>query len=124
MSQRLFNNISELCLVFFFFKTDEATSALDNESETKVQEAINRVNPGTTKIIIAHRLSTIRNADKIFVMKKGEIIEEGTHEELISMKGFYHSLVASQYFNNESECEKVAGNQTTGSNLNLKIYYF
>ena len=77
---------------------DEATSSLDSESEKLVQEALNKLMENRTTIVIAHRLSTIQHADEIFVMKDGEIIEKGTHEELIGRKGEYGKLVALQSF--------------------------
>ena len=71
---------------------DEATSALDTESERLVQEALDRLTTTRTTIAIAHRLSTIKNADEICVMHEGEIVERGTHEELIRMNGYYKKL--------------------------------
>jgi len=75
---------------------DEATSALDSESERLVQDALDKLMVGRTSIVIAHRLSTIRHANKIIVLKGGSIVETGTHEELIGMKGLYHNLVELQ----------------------------
>jgi subfamily B ATP-binding cassette protein MsbA len=77
---------------------DEATSALDPESERLVQDALNNMMKNRTSIIIAHRLSTIQNADAIIVMKKGEIVEHGTHTELIAKNGIYKKLVDMQSF--------------------------
>ena len=77
---------------------DEATSALDTESEKFVQVALENMMQNRTSIVIAHRLSTIQKADKIVVMQKGEIVEQGTHEELIEMNGTYHKLVTMQSF--------------------------
>lgn len=77
---------------------DEATSALDTESERLVQEALERLMKNRTTVVIAHRLSTIVNADKICVMHQGKIVEQGTHEELISLNGYYHKLVEMQKF--------------------------
>ena len=71
---------------------DEATSNLDNRSEAIVQESINRVAKNITTFIIAHRLSTIRNADTIFVMGGGRIIESGRHDELMEKRGSYFEL--------------------------------
>ena len=75
---------------------DEATSALDSATEKLVQEAINRLQKDRTTIIIAHRLSTIQNADRIIVLKDGEIIEQGTHSELIKTSGEYSKLNQQQ----------------------------
>ncbi|MEZ5034034.1 MAG: ABC transporter ATP-binding protein [Chitinophagaceae bacterium] len=75
---------------------DEATSSLDTESERLVQDAINNMMQNRTSIVIAHRLSTIRHADEIIVLQKGEIVERGTHEELLSHNGFYKKLVDMQ----------------------------
>ncbi|MEH6535716.1 MAG: ABC transporter ATP-binding protein [Psychroserpens sp.] len=77
---------------------DEATSALDTESERIVQDAIENMMKNRTSIIIAHRLSTIKNADEIIVMNKGEIAEQGTHNELIAKNGVYKKLVDMQSF--------------------------
>jgi len=77
---------------------DEATSALDTESEKFVQVALENMMQNRTSIVIAHRLSTIQKADKIVVMQKGEIVEQGTHEELIALTGTYHKLVMMQSF--------------------------
>ncbi|WP_346083860.1 peptidase domain-containing ABC transporter [Sphingobacterium ginsenosidimutans] len=75
---------------------DEATNSLDAENERLILDNINTLFEGRTKVIIAHRLSTIKNADQILVMKYGEIVERGTHAELISMKGYYYQLVKTQ----------------------------
>lgn len=77
---------------------DEATSALDTESEKFVQVALENMMQNRTSIVIAHRLSTIQKADKIVVMQKGEIVEQGTHDELLSLNGTYSKLVMMQSF--------------------------
>ena len=77
---------------------DEATSALDTESERLVQDALNKLMKNRTSVVIAHRLSTIQHADEIIVMQKGEIIERGTHSELLSKKGAYSKLHEMQSF--------------------------
>lgn len=77
---------------------DEATSALDTESEKLVQDALYRLMENRTSIIIAHRLSTIQHCDEILVMKDGEIIERGRHQELYDLKGTYHKLIELQSF--------------------------
>ena len=76
---------------------DEATSSLDSESERQVQDALDKLMKGRTSIVIAHRLSTIRNADKILVLEKGVIREEGNHEALIARGGLYKRLSELQY---------------------------
>ena len=77
---------------------DEATSALDTESEKLVQDALDNLMVNRTSVVIAHRLSTIKNADKIVVMHKGEIVEMGTHQELMQREGVYHNLIMLQSF--------------------------
>jgi ATP-binding cassette subfamily B protein len=76
---------------------DEATSHLDSESEALIQEALKRVMSGRTSIVIAHRLSTILAADLILVMDRGQIVERGTHEELLALGGLYSQLYETQF---------------------------
>jgi ATP-binding cassette subfamily B protein/subfamily B ATP-binding cassette protein MsbA len=76
---------------------DEATSALDTASEIEVQKGIDHLMEGRTAIVIAHRLSTIQKADKIVVMRAGQIVEIGTHQELLAKQGEYHSFHALQH---------------------------
>ena len=80
---------------------DEATSSIDTRTELKVQDAFAKLMKGKTSFIVAHRLSTIKNADVILVMKDGNIIEQGSHEELIKAGGFYKELYMSQWANEE-----------------------
>ena len=75
---------------------DEATSALDTESERLVQDALEKMMRGRTSLVIAHRLSTIQNADTIVVMHQGEIVEQGSHRELMEGRGMYRRLVEMQ----------------------------
>ena len=82
---------------------DEATSALDTESERVVQEALDRLMVGRTSFVIAHRLSTVKNADKILVLEKGNLVESGTHDELLALDGLYAHLYKIQYRNKEAK---------------------
>ncbi len=82
---------------------DEATSALDTESERVVQEALDRLMIGRTSFVIAHRLSTVKNADKIMVLEKGVLVEQGTHDELIAKDGLYAHLYQIQYRSKENK---------------------
>ena len=76
---------------------DEATSSVDTRTEILIQKAMDALTVGRTSFIIAHRLSTIKNADLILVMREGDIVEKGTHEELLAKKGFYADLYNSQF---------------------------
>ena len=76
---------------------DEATSSVDTRTELIIQKAMDQLMEGRTSFVIAHRLSTIKNADLILVMKDGDIIESGTHEELLEKGGFYAELYNSQF---------------------------
>ena len=76
---------------------DEATASVDTMTEAKIQTAMERVTKGRTTLMIAHRLSTVRNADLILVVKNGKIVEQGTHAELLTKKGYYHELYTRQY---------------------------
>jgi ATP-binding cassette subfamily B protein len=76
---------------------DEATSSVDTRTEVRIQKAMDNLTKGRTSFIIAHRLSTIRNADLILVMKDGDIIEQGNHDELLAQNGFYAELYNSQF---------------------------
>ncbi len=81
---------------------DEATSSIDTRTEIEIQSAMDNLMKGRTSFIIAHRLSTIKNADIILVMDHGDIVEQGTHEELLEKGGFYSELYNSQF----EECEE------------------
>jgi len=76
---------------------DEATSSVDTRTEREIQKAFAVLLHGRTSFVIAHRLSTIRNADQVLVLNHGEIIEQGTHKELLAAKGFYYDLYMSQF---------------------------
>ena len=89
-----------------FLFLDEATSALDNASEKMIQQTIDRISAQTKGlgiVSIAHRLSTIRNSDMIYVLSRGQVVEQGTHESLMKENGVYHALVAAQESSNSSE---------------------
>jgi ATP-binding cassette subfamily B protein len=81
--------------IFIF---DEATSSLDTESESLIQKSLELLSRNRTTIVIAHRLSTVRNADRLFVLKQGKIVEEGTHKELLERKEYYHCLYSMNTF--------------------------
>ena len=76
---------------------DEATSSVDTRTERTIQKAMDRLLEGRTSFVIAHRLSTITSADRIIVIKKGDIVDSGTHEELIAAKGQYYQLYTGAF---------------------------
>ena len=76
---------------------DEATSSIDTRTEVQIQQAFDTLMEGRTSFVVAHRLSTIRNADLILVMRDGQIVEQGRHEDLLSAGGFYAKLYESQF---------------------------
>ena len=88
---------------------DEATSSVDTRTEQHIQEAMLRLMTGRTSFVIAHRLSTIRNADQILVVNHGEIIERGTHTELLAQRGFYHHLYTSQFRATDTPMQAMNG---------------
>lgn len=75
---------------------DEATSALDYESEKIIQNNLNTIKSGRTMFIVAHRLTTVKDCDVILVLDKGNIVEKGSHDELMKLKGYYHKLYMQQ----------------------------
>ncbi|MCK5839038.1 MAG: peptidase domain-containing ABC transporter, partial [Bacteroidales bacterium] len=79
---------------YLFF--DEATNALDANNEKTIMNNLEQFFQGKTVLIVAHRLSTVKNADQIVVLEKGEIVERGNHDELVSLKGYYYNLVKNQ----------------------------
>lgn len=93
------------------FILDEATSSVDTETEQIIQEAVDTVMKGRTSFIVAHRLSTIVNADKILVISKGRITEQGTHQELMALKGDYYNLYVSQF--SEEATTQILGTART-----------
>ena len=82
---------------------DEATSSVDTRTEKRIQMAMDNLMCGRTSFVIAHRLSTIRNADLILVMHEGDIVEQGTHEELLALGGFYADLYNSQFAHDNAD---------------------
>jgi ATP-binding cassette subfamily B protein len=82
---------------------DEATSSVDTETEREIQKALDNLVQGRTTIAIAHRLSTLRKADRLVVMDRGAVVEEGTHEELFAREGYYHRLYQAQQRQEEQE---------------------
>jgi ATP-binding cassette subfamily B protein len=76
---------------------DEATASVDTMTEAKIQAAMESVTAGRTSLMIAHRLSTVRNADMILVVRDGKIVEQGTHPELLRLRGYYYELYTRQY---------------------------
>jgi ATP-binding cassette subfamily B protein len=80
---------------------DEATSSVDTRTERQIQAALESLLAGRTSFVIAHRLSTIRNADRVLVLVAGQIVEQGTHEELLALRGVYYNLSWSQFRHQE-----------------------
>ena len=92
MARQTLLAIDEADVIIF----DEATSALDGTTEADISDAVHNLKGGVTVILIAHRLSTIMHADKIYVLEKGEIVETGSHEELLDVKGLYFAMWRQQ----------------------------
>jgi ATP-binding cassette subfamily B multidrug efflux pump len=88
---------------------DEATSSVDTRTERLIQQAFDKLLAGRTSFVIAHRLSTIRNADQVLVLNHGQIIERGTHTQLLAQHGFYYDLYMSQFRHDEPEAELATG---------------
>ena len=103
---------------------DEATSALDTESERLVQDALDHMMENRTSIVIAHRLSTIQKADHIVVMERGNIVEQGTHDELITNNNVYKKLVELQNFGYLFFCHAKAQRISRRAQSFLKILIF
>lgn len=101
------------------FVLDEATSSIDTETEAVIQNAIDNVLKDKTSIVIAHRLSTIKNVDRIIVMKNGKIIEEGNHDSLLKLKGYYHSLYIHQYEEEQQQIIDNISRQVSERSINI-----
>jgi len=96
---------------------DEATSSVDTITEALIQEALERLLSGRTAIIIAHRLSTVRNADRIYVMDEGQIVQQGSHEALLEQGGLYRDLYERQFIawsDNDQDEDKSEAMQNDG----------
>jgi ATP-binding cassette subfamily B protein len=99
---------------------DEATSSVDTRTERQIQAALDELLAGRTSFVIAHRLSTIRNADQVLVLVKGEIVERGTHEELLAQEGFYYKLYMSQFKRQEQVLQATTGKQNGAGSLTVQ----
>ena len=95
------------------FVLDEATSSIDTQTEQLIQQATERLLHGRTSFLIAHRLSTIRQADMILVVRDGKIVEQGTHDQLLRQKGYYHDLYRRQ-FEEEASARLLRSTQAAG----------
>ena len=97
LNKKCQNDIYHFHPVSHILILDEATSNIDTRTEKKINDAVRKLMKGKTCFVIAHRLSTISSADLILVVKDGNIIEKGKHQELLEQKGFYHELYYSQF---------------------------
>lgn len=105
---------------------DEATSALDYQSEKYVQKALDNLSHGRTTIVVSHRLSAIRSADRIVFLEKGQVVEDGTHNQLLQMKGRYYELVKSHAIDDETssgtdESDQIALNRQLSSHASNEM---
>ena len=91
---------------------DEATAHLDSESEAAVQRALKTALTGRTSLVIAHRLSTVREADQILVIDRGEVVERGTHDQLLQASGVYADLYKTQFATQEGQLPRLAPPET------------
>ena len=91
-----------------FLLLDEATSSLDSSSESLVQEALNRLMENRTTLVIAHRLSTVKDADRIYVLDNGRIVQEGRHDDLFVKEGLYRELALHQFTESHSVKEEMS----------------
>ena len=89
------------------FILDDVTSAVDMETEKKIQEELKTIKDKKTNFIIAHRISSLKHSDLILVLNEGEVIERGSHEELLQMKGYYYRIFETQYGDFSKEKEVV-----------------
>lgn len=97
---------------------DEATSALDYHSEKHIQETLDRASEDRTTIVVSHRMSAIKNADRIVFIEKGQVIEDGTHNELIAMKGSYYEMVKTTHHELEDTNDTQNDDKTDGKQAN------
>jgi ATP-binding cassette subfamily B protein len=100
-----------------FLILDEATSSVDTKTEVMIREALDRLLEGRTAMVIAHRLSTIQHADRILVFHKGRLREQGSHQELLGLRGIYYRLYQLQYKDQELRTSLETASSGTGTSL-------